>query len=681
MRRPSVIALIAITIVFVASTLPANAGSQADEIPGLTTVIALDTGAASSELDIAMMETTAMTLVGNLTAGDITVTEYGTTVGQPVSATAGTEAVAMVGNQLNLVKSSKADLKSDQFEVLTDTFSYLARIDAVRGSRVFLITPGRILGESENTAARFKSVADLYANEGWIIDVATLASTEAATRSMLSDLATGSGGRYFDLGTPAGLQELLFDASGVSLDTVIDSELNGTEVKSTFEVAPMTDSARVAFLRFNPDTSIALYKPNGTQVTASLSNVEVITSPNVVIYNISEPQTGTWIATGTGQQGKLVTGVDARTPLRVELFGQPPLPIGEPGLLTAAATIGTEPVVVAGAHIDAAVRQSDGFTNVYKMNDDGVAGDVTAGDGIYSVRLPAPAAQGINDVSLTMTWADLKSEITGVGSYKTEQFPEIRVTRMFDINGHEGDESIIATIESFVGEFPYLASPDEFTVKVVGVDGQFDGRVMPRSEPEPGKSFAFDVLAVVPATGDYSVSVSLNTAYLGRTFVAPSPAISTNATITAQPFLVAGLPIWAWSIIGIVAVAGLAIVVIQSRKVKPYGYIYDDQDVLVADFTNLRRRWTRRFLSTDTVLASEVSSLPFAGGTFKFTRHGVLLMYGQAEGQPSLRVNSRPAPEVVELGYDVWLGVSGKLLTFTREKRPRTSLAFAPADD
>jgi hypothetical protein len=681
MRRPSVIALIAITIVFVASTLPANAGSQADEIPGLTTVIALDTGAASSQLDIAMMETAVMTLAGNLAEGDLAVTRYGVTVGDPISAAAGSDAVTMAGDQIGLVKNSTADVKSDQFEVLTDSFSYLARIDAARGSRVFLVTPGRILGESANTAARFQSVADLYASEGWVIDVATLPSTEAAIRSMLSDLATGSGGRYFDLGTPVGLQELLFEASGVNLDTVIDSELNGIEVTSTFEVAPMTDSARVAFLRFNPDTNIALFKPNGTQVTALQGNVDVITSPNVVIYNISEPQTGTWIATGNGQQGKLVTGVDAHTPLNVELFGQPPLPIGEPGLLTAAATIDGSPVVVAGARIDAAVRQSDGFTNVYQMNDDGVAGDTTAGDGIFSVRLPAPAAQGINDVSLTMKWDDLKSEIFGQGNYKTELFPSIRVTRMFDITGHEGEESVLATIESSVGEFPYLASPDEFTVKIVGVDGQFDGRVMPRSEPEPGKGFEFDVLATVPASGDYSVSVSLSTEYLGRTYNTPSPAISTNATISAQPFLIVGLPIWAWSIIGVVAVAGLAIVIVQSRRVKPYGYIYDDQDMLVADFTNLRRRWTRRFLSTDTVHASEVRSLPFDGGTFKFTRGGVQLEYGQEEGLPSLRVNSRPAPDVVHLDNDVWLGVSGKLLTFTKEMRPRTSLAFAPADD
>lgn len=681
MRRPSVIALIAITIVFVASTLPANAGTQAAEAPGATTVIALDNGAATSNTDIAMMETAVMTLAGNLGEGEMTVIRYGVEASSPVTAAAGTDVVAVVGQQLELVKNAGPTLKSDQFDVLTKSFSYLTRVDAERGSRVVLVTPGRLIGESENTGARLKSVGDLYANAGWTIDVVTLPSTESALRSLVSQLSTSSGGRYFDLGTPEGLQSLLFQASGVDLETVIDAELNGSEVASTFEVAPLTETARIAFLRLNPDSEVALFRPNGTQVTSVLENVEVIESPNVVIFSITGPAAGTWTANAIGERGKLVTGVDARTPLTVQLFEQPPLPLNEPGLLTAAAVIAGEVIAVPGTRIDAVVRQADGFANVYQMNDEGLAGDAAAADGVFSLRLPSPEVQGINDVALTMSWANLKSEITGSGSYQTEQFPALRITRMFDINVHEGEEAVVATVESFVGEFPFLAYPDEFGVTVVGIDGQFDGRLRLRSEPEPGKGFAFDVLATVPASGDYSISVALNTEYLGRQYFAPGPAISSTATITPLPFLILGLPVWAWSVIGAVALIGLVIVIVQSRKIQPHGYIYDDQDNLLVDFGKLRRSWTRKLTATNSVHASEINSLPFRSGTFKFTRHGVQLEYDQSAGQPSLRVNSRPAADVVELEQDVWLGISGNLLTFTSERRPRTSMVFSPADD
>ncbi len=681
MRRPSVIALIAISIVFVASTLPANAGSKAADEPGVLTVIALDAGAASSRSDMAMLETALMTLAGNLSSGEMVIVRYGEDVTPPVTAPAGTNIVTVAGEQLQLVEQTPAPLKSDQFNVLTNVFSFLTRNDAQPGSRVFMITPGRILGESESTGARLQSVGDLYASEGWSIDVATLLSTESALRALMSQLPASSGGSYFDLGQPEGLQSLLFEASDVNLNTVIDAELNGSELTSTFEVAPMTELAKVAFLRFNPETSTELFRPNGTQVTSELSNAEVISSPNVIIFSITDPTPGTWTAAGAGDRGKLVMGVDARTPLRVEIIDQPPLPIGEPGLLTAASTIDGSPVAVPGTIINATVRQADGFTNVYQMNDEGVAGDVAAGDGVFSVRLPSPESQGINDVALTMSWADLKSELTGTGSYKTEEFPSVRVTRMFDVNIHEGDDAVLATIESVVGGFPYLASPDEFNVRIVSVDGETTGTVVPRSEPEPGKGFAFDVIGALPASGDYSVSVALETNYLGREYFTAGPAISTNATITPQPFLIVGLPIWAWSVIGVVAVVGLVLVVIQSRRVHPHGFIYDDQDNLVADFGNLKRGWIKKLTSADTVHASEVRGLPFHTGTFKFSRTGVKLEYDQSDAQPSLRVNSRPAPPVVDLEHDVWLGISGKLLTFTNERRARATMVFAPADD
>lgn len=681
MRRPSVIALIAISIVFVASTLPVNAGSQAADEPGVLTVIALDVGASNSKADMAMLETALMTLAGNLGNGEMAIVRYGEEVSPPVTAPAGTNIISVAEQQLKLVGETTAPLKSDQFNVLTNVFSFLSRTDAQPGSRVFMITPGRILGESESTGARLDSVGELYASEGWSIDVATLLTTESALRSLMSHLPNSSGGSYFDLGQPEGLQSLLFEASSVDLETVIDAELNGVELTSTFEVAPSTELAKVAFLRFNPDTDVSLFRPNGTQVTAELSNVEIVQSPNVIIFSLTEPTVGTWTAKGAGDRGKLVTGVDARTPLSVQLIGQPPLPLFEPGLLTAASMIDGVPVSVSGTLINATVRQADGFTNVYQMNDEGLAGDATAGDGVFTVRLPSPEQQGINDVSLTMSWVDLKSELTGSGSFKTEQFPTLRVTRMFDVSAHEGDVANMATIESFVGEFPYLASPDEFSVRIVSVEGETPGAVQLRSEPEPGKGFAFDVIGVLPSTGDYSVSVALNTEYLGREYFAAGPAISTTATITSQPFLIVGLPIWAWSIIGVVALVGLVVVVLQSRRVQPNGFIYDDQDNLLVDFKNLKRGWIKKLTSTDTVHASEARGLPFHSGTFKFSRSGVELHYSESETQPSMRVNSRPAPPVVELENDVWLGISGKLLTFTNERRARTSMVFAPADD
>ena len=683
MRRPSVIALIAISIVFVASTLPVNARSSAAEETPLLTVIALDEGVAFAPTDLAMAETALMTLVGGISEGTVAIIRYGDQVAAPVTADAGAGAVRLARTELAKLGGDAIPGRSDQFAVLTSAFSYMTRIDAPSGSRVFMITPGGILGESENTRARLRSVGELYANDGWLINVSTLGSTESALRDLMAELPASSAGSYFDLGTPEGLIALLFEASGVDLTTVVDTELTGTKVTSTFELAPLTDSVSVAFLRFDADAEVALFRPNGAKVTEALANVAIVESPNVVIFNIDGPAAGSWTVEGSGARGKLITAVDARTQLSVELLDQPPAPVGEPGILMAAARIGGEPQAIPGARIVATVAQPDGFTNVYELNDEGLAGDQTAGDGVFSIRLPASEANGISNVALVMSWDNLNAVITGEGSYKTEVFPALRVTRVFDINAHEGETAILATIETFVGEFPYLVSPSAFDITIMGIDGRFDGVAVPRSEPEPGKAFAFDIHAVVPASGDYSIAVTLNTEYLGRAYSAAGPAISSSAVITPQPFLILGLPVWAWSAIGVVAVLGLIVVVVQSRKVQPFGYLYDDQDRLVADFSNLRRSWRRRLLSTDRVKAMEISNLPFKGGVFRFTRSGARLEYRREAGDPSMRVNSRPAGPVIDLSDDVWLGVGGNLLYFSDERRARTGpgFAFSPADD
>ncbi len=221
----------------------------------MMTVIALDEGAASSRADLDMMETALMTLAGNLPAGEMAIVRYNTETTPPITAQSGVDIVGTAGEQLSLVRTASAPEKSDQFDVLTSTFSFLTRIDADPGSRVFMITPGRLLGESESTGARLDSVGELYRTEGWTIDVATLLTSESAVRDLMSRLPESSGGNYYDLGQPSGLQSLLFEASGVNLETVIEAELAGAELTSTFDVAPMTENARVACLRYEVHTS------------------------------------------------------------------------------------------------------------------------------------------------------------------------------------------------------------------------------------------------------------------------------------------------------------------------------------------------------------------------------------------------------------------------------------------
>ncbi|MEX0762309.1 MAG: choice-of-anchor X domain-containing protein [Dehalococcoidia bacterium] len=687
MRRPSVIALIAITIVFFGSSLPATAAVP-DEIPNGLTVIAIDAGAAPASNDINMAETAMATIASSVDEGVVTFVHYGTEPGDPVETVAGEEAADGARSAAAGLHGTAGPARSDQFAALTDVYSYMARVNAPEGSRVVLVTPGRIEGESEGTRGRLQGVGELYLTEGWHIDVAALPTMAAPLRELLSELAVASAGQFYDLGAAEGLSKLLLDRTGMELTTSIEAELtDGSQAAASVEVAPHADSLQAAFLRGGPGTEVTLFRPNGAAATSELTNVEVFETPNLVIFTVTGPQPGTWSLRGSGAASRLVAGVDVKNPLSLQLVEQPPLPVGQPGLLQAAAMIDDTPQALPGATIEARVRQPGGTAKVYELNDAGTGGDEVAGDGLFTTTLPELEAHGINDVALELSWANYGAIIRSEGTFKSELFPSVKVTRVSNIHATVGEAVPVAAVQVVVGDYPHLVGVEDVTAVLSGPSGESVAQVVARSEPEPGQAWEFEVLAAPPETGDYAILLTVASEYLGREFSVTSPDITTAATINPQPLQVMGLPIWAWAAAGVLIVALGGSYLHISRKVQPYGYLYDDQDRVVVDFARMRRSPLRHLMSMDRVNAREISGLPFHGGEFHFRRDGVELRYRRMEGDPSLRVNSRPAGPLVVLGDNIWLGVGGRLLTFVGERRASTMPAPmgvsvpAPADD
>ena len=56
--------------------------------------------------------------------------------------------------------------------------------------------------------------------------------------------------------------------------------------------------------------------------------------------------------------------------------------------------------------------------------------------------------------------------------------------------------------------------------------------------------------------------------------------------------------------------------------------------------------------------------MPFVGGSLKFSGRDVTLEHKRAVGDPSMRVDGRPAGPEINLGENVWLGVGARLLKF-----------------
>ena len=134
-------------------------------------------------------------------------------------------------NSLENTSKNTSNLKSDQLGALTDLYAEYNKLDAIAGSKVLIITPGRISGESEKTRERFKNIGELFALEGWIIDVVTLPSSDLISRDLMGEISSSSLGKFFDLGTLSGFGDFVNYLNEKNLTEITQSELGRNNPK------------------------------------------------------------------------------------------------------------------------------------------------------------------------------------------------------------------------------------------------------------------------------------------------------------------------------------------------------------------------------------------------------------------------------------------------------------------
>jgi hypothetical protein len=408
--------------------------------------------------------------------------------------------------------------------------------------------------------------------------------------------------------------------------------------------------------------------------------VDIHETPSAVIVRIHSPVPGNWSLQGSGPASKLVASVDVRNPLELRLIEQPPLPVGEAAVIEAAAFNGESAQLLSGAEMTATISKASGTTEVVSLNDIGENGDKFAADGIYSVHLSAPKSQGINDVVLQLTWTDYAASLRSDTAFRSESFPTLSLVAVNDVETAVGKYATVARVQVRVGDYPYLTSTSEIKAVLNGVAGSFDAIVLTVDEPEPGMAWEFDIAAIIPESGAYEVEVTLESVFEGRQYTRVAPSATSSALIVEEAILILGIPIWIFGVIGSLLIVAAGFTIWVSRKTLPFGYIMDDADRVVVDFSRLNRSLLRRLFSKNSVDAGEVSDLPFAGGTFEFSGDKVKLVHKRAVGDPSMRVNSRPVGPEVDLGENVWLGVGGRLLTFQMKTDRAVDVELADAD-
>ena len=134
----------------------------------------------------------------------------------------------------------------------------------------------------------------------------------------------------------------------------------------------------------------------------------------------------------------------------------------------------------------------------------------------------------------------------------------------------------------------------------------------------------------------------------------------TSVTVVAETQSMAVWPVVVALVLIIAVIAAvLAYLLTQAR---PRGYLYNDLNEPIVDFSKLKRGPAVALFLKNLVPGRDLNVPELSGLVFMFTRSGVKLR--SAGEHPTVRVNNQPLINEAEIDDQTWIGSGGKLFTF-----------------
>ena len=598
-----------------------------------------------------------------------------------------------------------ADLQEGPFilSALAETYNLLGLQRAAFGSTVYLVTGGSPETDLNSVADRLTPITAMFRDSGWSIIGLTLPGASPEVPEFSDAISTASGGESFELSAPGGLKlvadNILREEARGSLARLGEEDLSGDSVlTSTLSIAPGTHEATLLFFKEGRHGSLRLSNPDGFEASAGdRASSSVVETPHLVAWKLIDPTPGQWTVSVRGIDGAVSAWHYAVNKYGLVLAPTAVVPLNDPSTLTAYVTDGGEKVAVDGVEVVARITTPTGATLVHELKDDGLLGDAVAGDGYFSTTLPPITAEGSYQVQLELSWPEIEHRISSQASFSAQAFPALQVTTIQTANLEPGRRSQVAAVLVHVEGQPYAVPTDQIT-SVLAANLQDAGtlEIMPRELLDERRAWMYDVFFTPAEAGLQTLVLRLGLEYAGRTYsysadslvlssVAP-PVSPPAPVVEAGPPPVAAVPLppvpvpaapvpppqiqatqtafpWVALIIPLLVVAGVAAWAIYWRtRPDPRGYLYDDHDELVADFSSLQRHPIMRMLFKSRVRGEELGVAGFEGVSFTFFGRNIGLRSRRTT--PTVRVNNQPILGQATIGDRTWIGTHGKLYSF-----------------
>lgn len=588
---------------------------------------------------------------------------------------------------------------------LSAAYELMVAEEAAFGSSVYVITGSSSRSDFESLTRQMPPLVARFEARAWPINGIVLpGGPSSIALDFLSSMSDATDGKTLILDVSSGFAQLAEDVLELgaigSLDPVGRRELSPNEVlSSAVSVSPGTSEATILFFKQSPYGSLRMSNPAGFDVSAGDRKESfVIETPHVVIWKLVDPAPGNWKIEARGMEGLVSGWQHVTNKYSLVLTARAPLALGRPSTLAAYVSDGTGAVVLSDVKVFARVSIPDGGSVAYEMKDDGLQGDAKSGDGLYSVTLPPLTIEGAYQVELELSWADYNHRVSSSAHFEVEVYPslEVKTERLEGLK--LGQRVMVASAYVHVRGQPYPVPADQVTATLTSPAGEESLiEMQPRRMFGDGPAWEYEVYVTPRTEGLHTLLLRLNVEYAGRAYsqnsgsivvssIAPAvkidapapPPVAVVPASVAKPAVPLPAPArratpaeFPWRLMGlavaVLAALGAAAVYFITRS-RPYGFLYDDEDEPLVDFSSVERNLVSGFLFKGLVSGRDLGVPGFEDVVFHFS--GKQASVRNVGEEPSVRVNNHPLVGQVDLHDRTWIGARGKLYTFMLSRAP-----------
>jgi hypothetical protein len=555
---------------------------------------------------------------------------------------------------------------SNHYLIISQAFTKIAEIGDTSDSNFYIISNLKMTNSEESSLLKLRNLSDLYASSKIKLNVMSLPSSNTKERELFEGFSKNTNGYFidFDSSSTSSMVNFLniFMNNPIS---ILQTNLSSKPLSNFINIPPTVSKIRIGIYKENSETNVSIINPEGIEIEPKI-DYEYWNLDKILYLDISNPDSGTWTIISSGKSGRLEILTDTLNPLKLETFGQKIFPVGSKIILEVAAYIENERMNIPNAEMQVRIRDNQGRETIQIMNDLGQKNDKTPSNGIYTAELPLINDQSIIDVEYTLQWKNLSTPVIKKDQIKVEYFPEIQITKVFDLSGKEQKEFLVTSFETKVNNYPFLVGLDEIENKLIS-DNEYLFRIDPVKVKDTHKSYLFNIYleSNEKLKDTVYIDLNLNTTYLDENHKSLTKKIAIN--VNTNYFYFVGLRYYYWlAIFGVLFIV-IIFLVNYLRQTKITGFLTDVQNNVIVDFSTISRNSVVKFIYPKRLNFSDIKQLPYSGGFFEFIDNKVYMEIHPKPDDPNIRINSIPADGRNDISNGPWIGSSGKQVRYKKD--------------